>query len=124
MIEAADALGRPGDPRLKLWVAIPAGRFLMGAQKRDARKPGYDRDAGGDSESPVREVALDAYRIGRYPVTVGKYRRFVEDRGYEETSRQRRSMRLCWGEYGGRKCSTTRPWNSSTKVVTVQASAK
>jgi hypothetical protein len=37
-IAAADALGRAGDPRLDMrrgdyWASIPAGKFLMGAQK-------------------------------------------------------------------------------------------
>ena len=41
-IDAADALGQAGDPRLDhhrddYWVTIPAGRFVMGAQSKDAR---------------------------------------------------------------------------------------
>ena len=41
-IEAADALGQAGDPRLDFgrndyWVTIPAGKFLMGAQTQDRR---------------------------------------------------------------------------------------
>jgi hypothetical protein len=41
-LEAAEALGQTGDPRLRPdqdnWVAIPVGLFLMGAQKHDARQ--------------------------------------------------------------------------------------
>jgi formylglycine-generating enzyme required for sulfatase activity len=33
-------------------------------------------------EDPVREVHLKAFQIGRYPVTVQEYRRFIEDDGY------------------------------------------
>ena len=40
-------------------------------------------EAYGD-EVPVSVVALDAYRIGRYPVTVTEYRRFVESGGYAD----------------------------------------
>ncbi len=82
-LEAAEALGQAGDPRLHQdnWITIPAGKFLMGAQKQDPSKPNYDSDAF-EEELPVHEVHLDAYRIGRYPVTVAECRKFVEDDGY------------------------------------------
>ena len=88
--EAADALGQAGDPRIeddpRLWqekmIMIPAGTFLMGRQKQDRNQPNYDPDAR-PCESPVHEVRLSAYRISPFPVTVGQYRRFIEDDGYE-----------------------------------------
>jgi formylglycine-generating enzyme required for sulfatase activity len=82
-LEAAEALGQAGDPRLQRdnWVTIEAGRFWMGAQKENSSKPNYDPEAYGD-EGPVHEVSLKAYKIGRYPVTVDEYRRFVENEGY------------------------------------------
>jgi formylglycine-generating enzyme required for sulfatase activity len=70
-LETAEALGQVGDPRLRLenrednWVTIPAGPFLMG------------------DEGAEHEMTLDAFQIGRYPVTVEEYRRFVEDDGYQ-----------------------------------------
>jgi len=84
-LEAAEALGQAGDPRLAEdnWVTIPAGRFLMGAQKTHRTKPNYDAKAD-DDEGPVREVYLEAFQIGRYPVTVEEYRRFIEEGGYQE----------------------------------------
>jgi formylglycine-generating enzyme required for sulfatase activity len=83
-LEAAEALGQAGDPRLREdnWVTVPAGKFLMGAQKEDAAEPNYDPGAY-DDEKPVHEVDLKAYQIGRYPVTVEEYRRFIEDDGYQ-----------------------------------------
>jgi formylglycine-generating enzyme required for sulfatase activity len=83
-LEAAEALGQAGDPRLKQdnWITIPAGPFLMGAQKHGPAKPNYDAEARAN-EGPVREVRLEAFQIGRYPVTVEEYRRFVEDDGYQ-----------------------------------------
>ena len=87
VIEAAEALGRAGDPRFSAgvqdsnWEDIPAGEFLMGAQQEDSDKPNHDSEAYGD-ESPVHPVTLAAYRIGRYPVTVTEYRRFVEAEAY------------------------------------------
>jgi formylglycine-generating enzyme required for sulfatase activity len=88
-IEAADALGRVGDPRLKgdPIVSIRGGLFWMGAQKSDPKKPNYDKDAyeGKDlwNEKPVHRVELSPFRIGKYPVTVGQFLRFMEDGGYE-----------------------------------------
>jgi len=88
-IAAAEALGQAGDPRFAEsalqdnWVSIPAGEFLMGAQKDDPSGPNYDPDAY-DYESPVRKVKLEGYRIGRYPVTVAEYQRFIEADGYKD----------------------------------------
>jgi formylglycine-generating enzyme required for sulfatase activity len=82
-LEAAEALGQAGDPRLREnnWIKIEPGSFRMGAQKAHAAQPNYDPEAE-DNESPVDEVYLDAYQIGRYPVTVEEYKHFVEDEGY------------------------------------------
>jgi formylglycine-generating enzyme required for sulfatase activity len=82
-LEAAEALGQAGDPRLGRdnWITIPAGKFWMGAQKDGHSKPNYDPEAD-ENEAPVHEVYLNEYQIGRYPVTVEEYRRFVDDDGY------------------------------------------
>ncbi len=53
-------------------VYLPGGTFRMG----DIQGKGWE------SERPVHEVALNAFAIGRYPVTVGEFRRFVEESGY------------------------------------------
>ena len=63
IIEAAEALGQAGDPRFtdaaraQNWVDIPAGKFLLGAQKSDRSKPNYDPEAYED-EAPVHPVTL------------------------------------------------------------------
>lgn len=86
-LEAAEALAEAGDPRLwhpqdnDYWVTIPAGTFLMGAQSKDPARGNYDPEAG-KNEFPVHEVALNAFRIGHYPVTVEEYGRFLKDEGY------------------------------------------
>lgn len=84
-LEAADALGQAGDPRLEAdpVIDIPGGRFWMGAQKRDTKARNFDPDAVED-EFPVHEVELSSFAISKYPITVGQYRRFIEDGGYEE----------------------------------------
>jgi len=95
--EAADALGQAGDPRLNEidWVTIPAGSFLMGAQKLDNKKHNYDENAYPD-ESPVHKVNLSAFKISRYLVTVGQYRRFIETDGYKNNSYWRAGG---WGNF-------------------------
>jgi formylglycine-generating enzyme required for sulfatase activity len=84
-LEAAEALGQTGDPRLEQenWISFKAAGFLMGSQKEDPSKPNYDPEMY-DDESPVREVSLDAFQIAKYPVTVFEYRKFVESGGYAD----------------------------------------
>ncbi len=97
-IQAADALGRAGDPRFvgatreKNWIRIPAGQFLMGSQKDDPHAPNYDEQMFEDDEGPVHTVRLDAYEIARYPVTVEEYAHFVDQDGYRQQQ---------WWEAGG-----------------------
>jgi formylglycine-generating enzyme required for sulfatase activity len=74
-LAAAEALGQAGDSRLRLpkdddyWVSVPAGKFVMGD--------------GADNDNPKHEVYLDAFLIGRYPVTVYEYGIFLEDAEYK-----------------------------------------
>ncbi|MCK7582247.1 MAG: formylglycine-generating enzyme family protein [Chromatiales bacterium] len=53
-------------------VYLPGGTFQMG----DLQGKGFEH------ERPAHEVTLDAFAIGRYPVTVGEFRRFVDATGY------------------------------------------
>ena len=53
------------------WVKIPAGPFLMGSKKDMA-------DQAFDDEEPQHQLDLPAYKIGKYPVTVWQFERFVE----------------------------------------------
>ena len=50
-------------------VYLPGGTFRMGSEK------------GHGDEKPVHEVTLDAFAVGRYPVTVGEYLRFARETG-------------------------------------------
>ena len=69
-ISAANALGQAGDPRFlsanlpNNWVTVPAGRLR---RKRD--------------EHPI---ALEEYQVGRFPVTVGEFCKFVASGCYKE----------------------------------------
>ena len=58
-------------------VEIPAGRFRMGCADF------YPE------ERPVREVQVEAFAIGRGPVTVAQFARFTEDTGYVTLAERR-----------------------------------
>jgi len=86
-LEAAEALGRAGDPRLAEgrdnWVRVEGGSFWMGAQKTDHKGRSYEPDAY-DWEAPVRQVTIAPFFMGRYPVTVTEYESFVKSGGYKK----------------------------------------
>jgi formylglycine-generating enzyme required for sulfatase activity len=82
---AGDTLARLGDPHfdpqhwflpagdpLLGFVEVPAGQFWMGSDKK------LDKETF-DDEFPRHSLALPAYYIARYPVTVAQFRRFVEE---------------------------------------------
>lgn len=72
--EAGELLGILGDPRLEgdNFIEIPAGTYLRGSKEGE----GYKR------ESPQREIYLDTFGIGKYPVTNQEFRKFVNEKGY------------------------------------------
>lgn len=82
-IELAELLGQGGDPRLDQdnWVAIPPGAFWMGSQTEIDHK-NYD-PAADSIESPVHQVRLAAFKVGKYPVTVQEFGRFLKKDGYD-----------------------------------------
>lgn len=72
------------DPRLTAlhWVPIKGGSFYMGAQSRDSDSPRFDRNARR-GEGPVRQTSLPDFEITQFPITVGQYRAFMDDGGYD-----------------------------------------
>ena len=68
-------------------VPVPAGYFWMGSQDSDT-------DAYKE-EKPYHEVYLDAYRIGKYPVTVAQFRIFVDQTGHQ-TDREKYGDEYTW----------------------------
>jgi formylglycine-generating enzyme required for sulfatase activity/predicted MPP superfamily phosphohydrolase/energy-coupling factor transporter ATP-binding protein EcfA2 len=69
--EAGDILGALGDARIKSspMVKIEAGEFTRGANKYDWEKP-------------IRQIYLDEFMIGKYPVTNEEFKVFVDEGGY------------------------------------------
>jgi hypothetical protein len=70
-----------GDPRLMdYWIEIKGGAFTMGAQNTDpSNEATYDPE--GNNNEPVRYVELPTFYIGRYPVIVLEYGRYLEETG-------------------------------------------
>ena len=54
-------------------VLIPSGSFEMGDHF----------DGGDEDELPIHEVELDAFYMDAYQVTVGQFKQFIEDSGYD-----------------------------------------
>ena len=76
-IALAEELGNRLDPRLEgdTFVEVPEGPFLLGTS---------DDSEGEHKPHEYPQVTLDlpSFEIGRFPVTVAEFRRFVEDGGY------------------------------------------
>ncbi len=86
-VEVGEALGQADDPRLvdpaKNRVLVDGGEFLMGASKQP-KSPNHD-SAAEDREEPVHTVLVSSFVVGRYPVTVQEFQKFVDvqSEGYE-----------------------------------------
>jgi len=72
------AAATQADDRLGEMITIPAGKFLMGNNGHE----GF----GGPEEFPQHSVDLAAFQIGKYEVTRGQYRKFIEAGGYQNRS--------------------------------------
>ncbi|MFQ5646144.1 MAG: formylglycine-generating enzyme family protein [bacterium] len=70
-------------PSLKGMIKVPSGQFTVGTEKGEKfprsfgfKKPLYE------NESPSHRMYLDEFYIDKYEVTIGKYKKFLEETGY------------------------------------------
>jgi formylglycine-generating enzyme required for sulfatase activity len=97
-VEAGDALGLLGDPRITddAWVEVSAGEFLMGTTQHEVeelvKRYGKDWENWAKDEVPKNRIPVQAFRIGKCPVTNLEFKRFLDAGGYE--------MRRYWSEGG------------------------
>jgi formylglycine-generating enzyme required for sulfatase activity len=81
-------------------VRIPAGSFRMG-----------DIQGGGDSdEKPVHRVSVDSFAMGKYEVTVGDFRKFVNDANYKTDAEK---LGSCWTYDNGWKDVKGANWRNT-----------
>lgn len=73
-------------------VVIPAGDFVMGSPP--------DESGRFDAEGPQHPVALRAFALGRYDVTVGEFLIFLQETGYQPEPCDR-ILGLMWHSPGG-----------------------
>ena len=74
-------------------VYLPGGSFKMGDIQ----------GTGSTDEIPVHEVTLDAFAMGRIPLTVGEFRRFVKATGYQTEAEQEGGAYVYDGKNWGQK---------------------
>jgi len=89
-------------------LTIPSGNFLMG----DETSPdGNTQGEGGDDEVPSHTVVIDTFNIGKYEVTVGQFRQFVDATNYvTDAENNDGDVNGCW-TYDG---SGSLDWQSGT----------
>lgn len=80
LVGSAGSADMPGAIEI---VPIPGGAFEMGS------------NSGNEDEKPVHQVAIKAFHLGRTEVTVGQWRVFVEETGYQ-TEAERGSGSFVW----------------------------
>ena len=88
--DAAVAYGIGGDPRLHsfedTWARMSGGAFVMGAQSKDQSQDNFDSEAT-EWEGPPTFVEIEPFEIRKYPITVEEFERFVDDLGYDLSSK-------------------------------------
>jgi formylglycine-generating enzyme required for sulfatase activity len=71
--EAGEIVGTLGDLRIKAdnMVLVKGGKFMRGSSE------------GNNNEKPQREIYLDDFKVGKYPVTNEEFKEFIGDGGYK-----------------------------------------
>ena len=114
-LEAAEALGQAGDPRLAEdnWVTIEAGAFLMGAQKKNPSEPNYDKEelSEGIPSRPSTKSSWAGIRSVAFPSP-------------SKSSAGSSRMEATWRSGTGRRAVSARqksPWSGMSNYRTRRA---
>ncbi len=95
-------------------VSIPKGSFKMGCSEEEHRvvmetvkKHGFDvanNERWLSWQKPVHTVKIEkAFWMGKYPVTVGQFKRFVEETGYQTTAEKEDGAYVWTGSWEKKK---------------------
>ena len=76
LINSTGSVTGDSENRLGEMITIPPGDFLMG----NTGNEGYEYD----EEFPQHNVYVPEYQIGKYEVTRGQFRKFIESGGYDK----------------------------------------
>jgi formylglycine-generating enzyme required for sulfatase activity len=60
--------------------ALPAGVFIMGSPPSERERTGYQEES--------RQIKLDAFYLGSRELSVGEFRRFIDETGYRTSAEQ------------------------------------
>jgi hypothetical protein len=84
-----------GERPAMVW--LPGGTFRMGSPE----------GVGYDNERPAHDITLSHFGVGKYPLTVGEFRRFAEATGYK-TEAEQGGGAWVWnrGDFGEKKDTT------------------
>ena len=95
-----------------VFVLIPGGTYLIGAQSTDPEGPHYDPQAQ-PSEAPVYQVELDPYFLSRYEMTQGQWERIAG----ENPSNYGPHKRNAEWNVSGQKADRTHPVENISSVA-------
>lgn len=83
------------------FIGIPQGCFLMGSPSSQKNRR--------SNEGPQHEVCVDGFSISKYEVTLGSWRKFIQETGYSTDAEQNTKEKGCfslkddkWGYQDGR----------------------
>jgi formylglycine-generating enzyme required for sulfatase activity len=101
-----------------VFVLLPEGTFLMGAQDTDPTRPNHDKFCEVRSEGPVRSVAVAACFLAKHELTQGQWMRMTGSTGTNPSAYAPHPFRT----YGDRLMTPSHPvesitWSTCTAVL-------